>query len=333
MPKSRLIYIDIASGIMVMWVMVFHAIYPMFGRDDLKVIPWFYYFMPWFFYKAGIMFKKKDCKTEWKSSARKLLFTFAIWSFIGYLAHIGWHLFEGDLTFRNAIYSPARSLLLTASVPLNGALWFLPILFLVRGIGNWLLNIRLLWFGCITGLSFAIILLFVRMPLLPAYISGTAWGLFFFATGYWLRDKETNIWVAIVAGIGFIASLFTDIPSVYCGVDNMTLKILWYPACVCGCVTFDNVCRFLDSAANYIKEITHLNLFCISKHVGRNAMNYYAPHKIIFHIGFNIIIFYRSEWYDTWQGLLIVLAAYAIILPYINYIVNQSHATKSVRLC
>jgi len=328
MQSTRIKYLDIASGIMVIWVLVFHAIYPMYGTDELKVIPWFYYFMPWFFYKAGMMFKPKDSKQEWKNSAKKLLVTFAVWSFIGWLAHIGWHLFAGDLTPRMAFYSPLRSLLLSASVPLNGALWFLPILFLVRGIGNWLLRKNILLIGGIVGLCFTLFTLYVHIPFLPVYIGGTTWGLFFFAVGYWLRDKETNPWIATIAAIGFVASLFTDIPSVYCGVDNMLWKVLWYPACVCGCVTFDNVCRIVAD----MSLVGRLRAGWV-EHVGKNAMNYYAPHKIIFHIGFNLIIWYKEEWYSTWQGLLIVLAAYAVILPIINCSINALNAHRQLKKC
>ena len=60
MSENRLKYLDVASGIMTIWVIVFHAIYPMYGTDELKVIPWLYYFMPWFFYKAGMMFHPKE---------------------------------------------------------------------------------------------------------------------------------------------------------------------------------------------------------------------------------------------------------------------------------
>ncbi len=321
MPSQRLKYLDIAAGIMTIWVMVFHAIYPMFGIDELQVVPWFYYFMPWFFYKAGIMFHPKDMKTEIQNGWQKLIFTFIIWSFIGWLAHIGWHCFAGDLTPRIAFYSPIRSLILSASVPINGAVWFLPILFLVRIIGNWLLskNIRAEWI--ILGAAICVLAIkLLKWRFMPVYVSGTAWGLFFFSVGYLLKEKETNKWIASIAALVFIVSLFTDIPSVYSKSGTPLIQVLWYPACVSGCVSFNNVCRLFAK----IPIVAHSQKG-IFKYVGRNAMNFYVPHKIIFHLGFNLIIFYREEWYSTWQGLCIVLAAYAIILPIVNLIINRIH--------
>ena len=312
---------DIAAGIMTIWVMVYHAIYPMYGTDELKVVPYLYYFMPWFFYKAGMMFRPKKTRDELRSGWKKLIVTFVIWSFIGWFAHIGWHLFAGDLTPRVAFYSPLRSLVFKASVPINGAVWFLPILFLVRIIGNWLLNknIRAEWIAAGSAVAVLVIKL-LHWRFMPVYISGTAWGLFFFAFGFLLKGKETNKWIASFATILFLGSLFTEIPSVYCKSGTSVILILWYPACVAGCITFNNICRGLELIARGKKYV-----FCITKYVGTNALNFYVPHKIIFHLGFNLIVCYKYEWYSTWQGLCIVLAAYAILLPIINYILNRVH--------
>lgn len=316
MSLNRLTYLDIASGIMTIWVMVFHAIYPMYGTEELKVVPWLYFFMPWFFYKAGMMFHSRDMKKEISNGWSKLIKTFIIWSIIGWLAHIGWHWFAGDLSPRVAFYTPIRSLIFRAEVPINGALWFLPILFIVRIIGNWYLNKKnkIEWLILVS----ALLVLFCKLlnwRFMPIYISGTAWGLFFFACGYIMQNKETNKWIAGVAAILFVGSLFTEIPSVYCKSGTPLIQLLWYPACVAGCITFNNLCRTLG----YLVEKIHITNG-ILLHVGRNALNYYIPHKIIFHLGFNLIIFYKSEWYSTWQGLCIVLLAYACILPIINFI-------------
>ena len=321
MSEKRLTYLDIASGIMTIWVIVFHAIYPMYGTDELKVIPWLYYFMPWFFYKAGMMFHPKEMKREISNGWNKLLKTFIIWSIIGWLAHVGWHWFVGDLTARVAFYSPLRSLVFKAQVPINGALWFLPILFIVRIIGNWLLNkgCRIEWLI----LSSALLVLICKLldwRFMPIYIDGTAWGLFFFACGYLFKGNETNKWIASIAALLFIGSLFTDIPSVYCKSGTPLIQALWYPACLAGCITFNNVCRILG----YAVEKLHMKNG-ILQYVGKNALNFYVPHKIIFHLGFNLIVLYKYEWYSTWQGLCLVLLASACVLTIVNLIINHMH--------
>ena len=279
--KERLIYLDIAAGIMTIWVMVFHAIYPMYGTEELKVVPWFYYFMPWFFYKAGMMFRPKEMRDEVRNGWKKLIVTFIIWSFIGWLAHIGWHWFAGDLTPRVVFYSPLRSLVFAAAVPINGAVWFLPILFLVRVIGNWLLNKNIRSELIILGSAICVLAIkLLHWRFMSVYISGTFWGLFFFSCGYLLKGRETNKWIASVAAVFFIASLFTDIPSVYSKSGTPLIQALWYPACVAGCVTFNNVCRILGAIVEKINFQRG-----VLQYIGKNALNFYVPHKIIFHLG------------------------------------------------
>ena len=36
MPSQRFAYLDIAASIMTLWVMVFHALYPICGHDELR---------------------------------------------------------------------------------------------------------------------------------------------------------------------------------------------------------------------------------------------------------------------------------------------------------
>lgn len=319
--NKRLIYLDIASGILSIWVMIFHALYPMYGTNELDVVPWLYFFMPWFFYKAGMMFHSRDMKQEISNGWTKLIKTFIVWSIIGWLAHIGWHWFAGDLSLRVAFYIPIRSLIFRAEVPINGALWFLPILFIVRIIGNWYLNkkYKIKWLILVS----ALLILFCKLlnwRFMPVYISGTAWGLFFFASGYLLRGRETNKWMVGASAVLYVISLFTQIPSAYSKSVTPLIQALWYPACVVGCVTFNNICRILGVVVEKL-HITNGILL----HVGRNALNYYVPHKIIFHLAFNLIIFYQCEWYDTWQGFCIVLLAYICILPIINFILNRTN--------
>lgn len=246
MANNRQTYLDLASGIMTIWVMIFHALCPMWGTMELAHFPWLYFFMPWFFYKSGMMFRPKEAHVEWKNGCRKLLTVFAIWSVIGYIAHIGWHLFAGDLTWRMAVYSPLRSLFLTCEVPINGALWFLPILFLVRMTGNWLLNKHVSsWLIAAVSLIITIALKFIGFRLMPTWISGTLWGLFFFAMGCALRNYEENPYVIVLSMFVYVLSLFTSIPSVYCGGQKIWNQILWFPACACACVIFNNVCRWV----------------------------------------------------------------------------------------
>ena len=250
--QNRLLHIDIAASIMILWVLVFHALQPVWESEVIAHIPWLFYFMPWFFYKAGLLFSPKEDKTEWKNSAIKLLIPFAVWTFVGYVAHLGWHIYAHDLTWRTAIYSPLRSLFLSCAMQMNTALWFIPILFLVRGIGNMLLKKGNAMVWAIIALALSIVFRIVHIPLLPNWIGGTCWGLFFFIAGYIIRNHEQNKYVVIVAVIGLALAFCFKLPASNISNANILTKIFYYPACLCGCIVFDNVCLLIAYLYNIL---------------------------------------------------------------------------------
>lgn len=138
--NDRIEWVDLASGIMILWLLFFHALYPSIGANITGEIPFLYFFMPWFFFKSGMFFKIKESKLEFKGNFKKLMLDgFIKWSIIGYVAYILEHwLIYDDLTARLAFYSPARSLMLGGCIPLNTALWFLPVLFVIRQSFNYI---------------------------------------------------------------------------------------------------------------------------------------------------------------------------------------------------
>lgn len=326
--KDRIAYIDLASGIMILMVLYFHSLFPMWETKVLNYVPWLFFFMPWFFYKAGMMYRQKDMQAEVHNGWRKLIIPFLVWSFIGWLAHIGWHWYVGDLTPRMTFYSPLRSLVLGCSMPLNSALWFLPILYIVRLVGNWLIpRVNVGWI--VVG-SLALSLLFecIHIPLMPSWITKTAWGLFFFTCGYWLRDNEKKWWLIALAIIVYTISLIFPIHAVYGGVTPKWCQLAWYPSCALACVLFNNACRWLTE----LTEKLGTWVFPILRYVGRNAMNFYAPHYMIFVLVYNIVGYYNEGWYSGWQGLAVVTIAYAILLPAISsldgYIQNRKNMVR-----
>lgn len=131
MSNERLTYLDFAAGIMTLWVMYFHT--------PFNYVPILYFFMPWFFYKSGQMFKFRTPDEEWYKGWQKFIRPFIIWSLIGYAAYIIFGVCTWGLTLHEAFYTPLHSLFFGCFIPLNNALWFLPVLFLVRMIGNYIL--------------------------------------------------------------------------------------------------------------------------------------------------------------------------------------------------
>ena len=313
---KRLSYIDIGAGVMIIWLLYYHALYPMYEREILNVFPWLFYFMPWFFYKSGYFFKPKSLKESAKKDAGKLLKQFAIWSAIGYICYILSMLFIiDDFSLRNAFYRPIRSFILSGTIPLNDALWFLPVLFFVRTIGSWIFNkYNVVTIGLISGL-FAIIVHLIDIPYMPGYIYCTAWGLFFFAMGFVMRNYEQNRWVIIFSAIILLLTFtMTNIPEVYKKEDTCSWYwyVLWYPASIAGCIVFNNVCRWLEKAGTKV----HISLFSPIKWVGRHSMTFYVAHFIIFKVVYDLIAKYQESWYADWQGVLMITIAYiGIIVP------------------
>ncbi|MBR2486294.1 MAG: acyltransferase family protein [Paludibacteraceae bacterium] len=328
--ESRLKYLDIASGIMIVWLLIYHALYPMYEDTISAAIPFLYFFMPYFFYKSGMMFQIKDVKSLFIKDFKKLIVTFIIWSAIGYIMMVLWHLFnDEELTWKILLMRPIRSLILTCSVPMNIALWFLPVLFIVRQLTNWLLKRFKSYFVAICSLIFAIICLvlnsYISPYCLPTWISATAWGMFFFSSAIYLREYEVKKWMIILSISIYVISLFTSIPSVYGAVEpGVLLNSIWYITSLFSCICFNNVCRFIVYFYNRIGQNMNTKfLFPILTYVGRNAMSFYVVHYIIFKIVFDLIWIYKNEYYETYQGLIIVLLCYAIICPLVSVMRNK----------
>jgi len=319
MEKARLKYLDIASGLMIIWLLFYHALNPITGGHELSDFPFFYFFMPWFFYKSGMMFEPKDIKREWEGDKKKLLKSFVIWSTIGYVLMLLWHqFFLSDLTPKMAFYSPLRSLLFGCSIPMNNALWFLPVLLIVRLLSNWLLPKVNGWW--IVLASFAVYAFccgkFVR--LMPGWISNTSWGVLFFVIGYCMKKYEQNKWVIVIAAIVYIVSCFTTVGQLYSEKNLPWIwHILWIPSCACACVFYNNFCRWLEKVLSMINERVKCEWGgAVVEYIGRNSMTFYVVHYMVFRVVFDFLGCKVPQWYDSWQGLVIYWAVcLMVILP------------------
>lgn len=317
--EIRKTYIDLAAGVMILWLLYYHALYPMFGNMTLDNVPWLFFFMPWFFYKSGYFFIPREPREECVKDAKKLLVQFAIWSAVGYVCMVVHALvIRHGITLRQLCYVPVRSLLLFGAIPINNALWFLLTLFIVRQVANyWVTKIHPLMMSLI-GMIIAIGLYCISNKFVPHWFTASAWGLFFFGIGYWLKEKETNKWLFVISA--FIVSpaiFFTEIPGVYQRGGTMTLweNICWYPVCACACVVFNNVCRYIDGVrTDFLMSKLLGYLLQFFKWVGRNAMIIYVLHYPLFHMTYEWISVYNDCWYSQWQGLVVMTVIYVIVI-------------------
>ena len=102
MGKERLRHIDMAAGIMVLWIILGHANSVVYytAPDYQLYYPQFLFFaMFWFFYKSGQFFSKRTVADEWKKDSHKLIREFLFWSIIGYALFLLFRLIAHDLVW------------------------------------------------------------------------------------------------------------------------------------------------------------------------------------------------------------------------------------------
>ena len=117
---NRLSYIDFASGIMILWMILFHAIAHAWGSFyPCEKIPFLHFFMPWFFYKSGQFFKKYTFRELLLKDCNKLLKTFAIWSIIGALCYLLVCLLNDSLTYKSFAQTIIHEFIYLGKIPLN----------------------------------------------------------------------------------------------------------------------------------------------------------------------------------------------------------------------
>lgn len=143
MNKTRVGYVDLASGILIIWVMVYHAMSTckvFNGADPRVVLPWLTFSMPWFFYKSGILFKEISCREGLVKDFKKLIVPYVKWTLIGYVGWLFIQLVDGTVSMQSCVYGPLNMLYKYGCMSLNIPAWFLLSLFFVRVISRYLLN-------------------------------------------------------------------------------------------------------------------------------------------------------------------------------------------------
>ena len=351
---NRLPWLDFASGIMILWMIVYHAIGCAWGYEirDLwgitdasllpegvhafinsngklevlnpcLVFPWLYFFMPWFFYKSGQFFKKTSIKDLWKKDSQKLLRTFVIWSAIGYIFYLLIGLLNDSLTLRNTTYSIVRGLFLTGKVPINTPLWFLLTLFGVRFVANKILperGDRYTWVKIVSIVlvGYAICYLAYRFNhrLMPYWVANGAAGLSFFTVGYAMRDFEQKWWVIVPCILVYILGCIFGFPIVDMWPNQLVAGnyLLWIPVAFCCIVTFNAICRLV---AQYIRVKP-------IEWVGENAMTIYVAHILIVTLFIDLVLRRINVTIPTHCVIGMIITIYAILLPLCCWRMNKN---------
>lgn len=329
MKRNRIHYIDFGAGIMIIWMIIYHALCyaeAFIARGDNSLnpcveFPYLSFFMPWFFYKSGQFFDKRIWTEHLTKDVRKLLLTFAIWSAIGYAMFLLFGTLNHSLTLRSATYSIVRGLFLTGKVPINEPLWFLLTLFGVRVVANAILpekNSKYIWPIIITiaifGYAGAYLAYRFNHPLLPYWVANGASGIVFFALGYALSNLESKWWVIVPCVLAYIICCYLGFPMVDMMYNQLIAGnyILWIPVAFCGIVVFNMLCQWITK---YV-HITPIEL------VGQNAMTIYITHILIV-ISIQFVITY-CEITKLYPHLMwVFIGGYVIFLPILCYLVPK----------
>jgi fucose 4-O-acetylase-like acetyltransferase len=134
MIKKRNDSLDIISGLMILWMIIYHSfIWANNTESNVYIffIKCFYFFIPWFYFKSGFVCNNNySLKIVIQKGASQLLIPMVIWTLIGYLLIIPELIIKGYPFWKIPI-NPVYNLLVYGETMGNAPLWFLLSLFLV----------------------------------------------------------------------------------------------------------------------------------------------------------------------------------------------------------
>lgn len=359
--NNRLLYIDFGAGIMILWVLIFHAMLDAARMEiewlnevgvsfisvchnvritdsgilkiiyPIKKFPFFYFFMPWFFYKSGQFFRKREMANLLKSDVEKLLKPFVIYGLVGFVMYLIYRfLSAGELTVRSCVLSPIASLFMKGYIPINAPLWFLLTLIIVRLLanvflspnkGNYVNCIAIIVIGYL--ISYLLYCVEKNFINLPDLLSNTVLGLVFFVLGYRLHKYETKWWLIVTCLIIYLSNCIFFLSIVAMRANAVyTGNYLWYiPCAYAGIVIFNVFCRLV---VKWLPKIVHPIAF-----VGRYAMIIYVTHGLIYASVLRILkvcTLTSLMPYTFW----LIIGAYIIFLPPICYFYYRVQQRKLI---
>lgn len=316
--KKRIEYVDLGAGILILWVIFFHAINNahVFGETDARVaLPFLTFSMPWFFYKSGSFFKASRGKAGLRKDFRKFIIPYIKWSLIGFAFYVVMMAVDGTMDAQHLVFEPWEKLSIYGYLPIDVPVWFILSLFFVRLIADGLLRIRihpLVW--SLIGVLLAYLWYLNRDLGLPVYLANIPMGLAFFMMGYSLKELETNHYVIGISLIVYIACLIWGFPII--GLHrNILLNgpfLLWPVSSYFCIVLFNFLCR------KVCELICKWNIrFSFFRTTGRHAMDILITHGLIY---MSVLHYSKLSPVPT---LMIILASYALILPILIWVMNR----------
>ena len=277
---------DNACGVLILYMILLHCSIH-FGFDDTSFMSFFrhvfFFFMPWFFFKNGYFFKLSERKVLAKNSFNRLIKPYLKWMLIGHLIYCIFLCVSGFFDWKLYVIYPLKQLVCDSALVGNLPLWFLLSLFLVRLLANELLQFRFNLIVVILLLGIICYISYIFSPLRFILLSNVPTGLFFFLSGYIIKNNS-NI---ISEKSSIVQHIMTTCPiiiylSIVClepSYVDMRVNILWEGlyvywliGSILACLTINTICR--------MRIFDRLGL----GYIGRNSMMFYVSHWVIFYI-------------------------------------------------
>lgn len=219
--RERILWLDLASGVLICFMVFGHIYTPAFSGDILEAFPFMSFFMPWFFFKSGAFFRPADGRSLFSHDFNKYIKPYIIWSAIGLIVYYLALCIDGQLTLRNVFYIPVRRFVFSGTIPMNAPLWFLLSLFIVRAVfyNSNKKNIHPI-IVFIFGIALGLVCFLANCRFIPWWVQNGASGIAFFSMGVWFsrieKSEGTKRWRSMLV----ILSVFTFI----------TFCIIGYPS-------------------------------------------------------------------------------------------------------
>lgn len=309
MKTQRVKSVDVAGGILILWVMAFHAINQSkaFGEVDARVaLPFLTFSMPWFFYKSGLFFKTEISNRDgFVKDVKKLVIPFLKWSLIGYAMWLAIKAVDGVLSVETALIYPLETFGIYGYIPVDVPAWFMLSLFFVRVISRYLIhrsvNPIIIIAVCVSG---GFILHLLDNPL-PFYVPNILMGIAFFMAGYRFGRHEKKRWLFGICLVGYLAfQLFgCSIVGHHRNILLTGYYLLWPLFAYTGIVAFNNICRLIDAAISGSVHWKHRPI----AFVGEHTITLLVAHALVYYP----VIHYSPL--TPWQTVGVIFAGYILV--------------------
>ncbi|WP_026367469.1 acyltransferase family protein [Bacteroides sp. 14(A)] len=324
METGRLKSVDLAGGVLILWIMAFHAMNncKVFGNADVRVvIPFLTFSMPWFFYRSGQFFKELPLRKGVAKDVCKLLRPFAVWSAVGYAVYLVMMAAAGEFSWQRCVWDAAATFGVYGYIPIDVPAWFLLSLFFVRAISRLLLRTAVPPVAAAAVCIVAGFVLHLTGNPLPFYVPNVLMGIAFFMIGYRFGRIEENRTLLAVCLAGYAAFLIWGC-SIVGHHRNILLTgyyLLWPLFAYCGIVAFNNLCRMAYATAS-VRAMRVLQPLAF---IGENSMTLLVAHALVY---------YPVMYFSTltpWQSVGVIFAGYVLLLTPLLLLKRRKNVSRT----